>query len=196
MQDFLLRLRNWILKVAYPITTLIGDLHLPYTRKKITSVDYRIVTETIKPGMGIISRTNGELANLFIPGYWGHIGVYVGGRKIIEAVGSHGVREVDLIDFLFKKDEILLIEAAFADEEERLCAAEWVKEQVGKPYDHYFNRTNDAFYCSELYFQAYLKTMMNVPWKPPVTWGMVTVTPQDLADAPDVFRHVLRRPVI
>ena len=194
--SFWSRVRQFLLKTSRPLTSLIGKIHLPYTRKRITSRDYRALTAILKPGMGLVTRTNGEFSNLFIPGHASHAGNYCHDRMVVEATGK-GVVHTDLLDFAMTKDEIWVIRPRAATEEEMCAAADWTEKQIGDPYDLTFDPHNEAFYCSELFYQSYTKTMgaEKLGWEIPETWGMPTVVPQDLLDSPGVFECVLKLPL-
>ena len=156
---------------------------MPYSRKQITSQHYRLIKPMLAPGMAICTRTDGELANLFIPGFWSHAGIYVGDSTVVEAVGK-GVVKTDLIDFLLTKDAIIVKDPSFANKEQMKDAAEWALKQVGKPYDMYFDKLNEYFYCSELIWLGFELTMGEVPFtKLKTVWGEETVVPDDIANA-------------
>jgi len=191
--DFLPKLRIWILTIFYPILSRIGKVHMPFSRKKITSSHYREMTKLLRPGMGILTTTNGELANLLIPGKWSHIGGYYGNRRVIEAIGK-GVSETDLIDFVLTKDEILIIKPKFATKSQMKIAAEWMFWQMGKPYDINFADNNEAFYCSELYVESYVSQGFEIPWEVTKTFGVKNAVPQDFADNPNVWEVVKQFP--
>src|SRR3972149_1430648 len=102
-------LRNYLIKNSYILTQWLGNQHLPYTRKKMTSKNLYEALKILKPGYVLLSSKNGEYTNPFIPGDWKHAAMYygLGGKhpSVIEALGQ-GVVETNLIDFVLTKDAI------------------------------------------------------------------------------------------
>lgn len=185
--------RNWLLKAVYPLSSKVGTVHMPYSRKKIQSEHYRQITKVLRPGVGLLTLTYGELSNVLIPGYWSHVGAYCGHRCVVEAVGK-GVVETDLIDFALTKDEILVVKPTFATLEQMEISSAWMSKQIGKPYDMQFRSGEDAFFCSELYVQSYARQGIVIPWKVSTSFGVDTPIPQDIADFPEVWEVVAKFP--
>lgn len=193
------KIRRWILRAVYPISSRIGKVHMPFSRKKIRSKHYRQMTQLLEPGMGILTTTNGEFANAFIPGDWSHIGGYCGCidepglRWMVEAIGK-GVVETDLIDFSLTKDRIAIVKPKFATSEQMDFSGRWMHSQKGKPYDMQFASGHKAFYCSELYAESYVVQGIEIPWKVSETMGVKNPVPQDFFDNPDAWEIVAQYP--
>lgn len=124
-----------------------------------------------------------ELLGLAIPGPIDHIAIYVGpGPRCIEA-GPFGVRDFELAgdrwdaDAMFARRLIADSLYGIADptygrdlgEREPLIRAEVAaycarQLEAGKPYNVNFfdSQTEDAFYCSQLIYMAYLRHGINL----------------------------------
>lgn len=179
-------LRRTLLRIAFPVTQYIGKVHSPWSNRKLKSKHYHEVKAILRPGDAIVVQKSGELSNLFIPGFWGHVSMFCGFEGdmayVIEAVGK-GVVVTDLIDAIMSRDAVVVSRPRFATPEQSLAAAAWAKEQLGKEYDLFFNPKNDAFYCSELIWLAYQNTMGETPFTLRQTLGVNTVTPEDIVNA-------------
>jgi uncharacterized protein YycO len=159
-----------------------------------TDKDKMKIKNYAKPGMILLSATNYEVSNWFIPGFWTHssiIGPTVNWPKgqIIEAIGE-GVRRVSVNEFVDTHDYFHLLRPKFRSEPQMAEAAAYADLQVGKPYDErfYFTLTgNNAFSCSELCWWSYEKTYKHVgefsPFVPRLILGQYSVLPQDFSDA-------------
>lgn len=179
-------LRRTILRTTYPLTRYLGDVHAPWSRRKLTSEDYHEVRTLLRSGDVILLTKKGEFSNLLIPGYWGHAAMYCGiqgsAAYVVEAIGK-GVVKTDLIDTVLSRDALMICRPKYATPAQSNKASEWAKDQIGKDYDLFFNPNNDAFYCSELIWLAYQNTMGETPFTLRKTLGVDTVIPQDIANA-------------
>lgn len=187
MKDFLQRS---ILKIVSFCSKFMSKIHSPWTHKKMSAAHYHSIRFKINPGTVLLSQTDGEFSNLFIPGFWSHAAIVSENLTVIEAT-SHGVVETDLIDFIMKKDTVVALEPLFADADQMIQAMVVAKLQMGKSYDFELNRTDiEKFYCSELVYFAYDKAVQHSPFKLRTTLGRETVTPQDFFDAKKKFKQV------
>lgn len=181
-------MKAWIqlnlIKLVAWASPKVGKMHSPWAIKKIHAKDYRDFTMMFPDeGTILVSKTNGELGNLFIPDFWSHCALYTGAGTVIEAVG-HGVIETDLIDFMMKKDFIVALKPKFATVPQMSEAVRVARTQLGKPYDFSF-QTSDvkAFYCSELVQWSYNQVNKDIPFKTREVLGVMTVTPDDIVKA-------------
>lgn len=169
---------------------MISKIYIPYSRKKIKASHYHKIRYAIRPGMVLLSQTNGEFSNLFIPGFWSHAAIVMDNLQIVEAT-SNGVHKSDLIDFMMTKDSVCLLEPLFATEEQMIQAMITAQEQIGKPYDYSMNQSDiQKFYCSELVYFCYRQTVNQSPFTLRETFGRLTVTPQDFYNAKKKFKKV------
>jgi len=165
----------------YPALVWVGKTHLPFVKKKITAKHYREAKDCLKPGYVMLGKRHGEASNLLIPGYWPHAAIYVGANQVVEAVGE-GVRITDLIDFMLSRDEVAIFKPTFAEENILKLAAEWARQQVGKPYDFRFEMNNLAFYCAEIVYDAFSMFISNLPFKRQMCMGEELYIPDNIAD--------------
>ena len=187
----LTQIKNFLLVKWIHFTVIVSHLgskiYMPYSRKLITGKDYHELHNLMVPGMVLVSRSDGELGNIGIPGFWSHAAIVLDENRVVEAVTS-GVRVVDLVTFMMGKDYIEALLPKFATSAQMKVAVEKALEQVGKEYDFEF-ATSDIkkFYCSELVFYAYNFAVEYMPFIPREILGRLTVVPQDFPNADDKF---------
>ncbi len=183
-------IRTTLLRWSIPLTRWIGKVHAPFSKKRITSKDYYKIKELIRPGDVLLVRTRGEFTNLFIPSHYTHGAIISINDEVIEALGE-GVILKDLIDFLFSKDEVILLRAKFAAPSEALEACWFAERKIGKPYDYLFKPNNDSFYCFELIYAAYQHALKNnSSWKLRETLGTPTVIGDDFTNAKEKWEII------
>lgn len=191
------KLRTAVLNAAVPITKKLGALHMPFTHKRVTGRHVFSVLQHLKPGAVFVTRVDGEISNLLIPGDFTHAGMCVASGvsesacslfpsslvPVVEAVGR-GVVETDLISFMTSKDRVLLLYPTFATDEEMKKAADFAYSTIGTPYDYYFTPGSKAFYCSELCQHGYEVALgEKLTFTKRTTLGVKTVLPQDYVNA-------------
>jgi len=121
---------------------------------QIKGEHYRELTQLLKPGDVLIRRFEGYIDKIFIPGWWNHMGIYIGDDKqkkeqIVHAV-SEGVIQEDILNFL-RTDHVAILRIKKNHENLSKNAVEKAKQIVGKPYDFNFDFANcDSFSCTEL----------------------------------------------
>lgn len=171
-------MRKLLLNIASILSHWISKIHMPWSRKLITGNDVLLFMKHIEPGDILLTRSNGELSNIFVPGFWGHAAI-TGEDAIIEAT-TKGVHKSDPISFLMGKDYACALRPVFLDKAERSKAVEFSEDQIGKPYDYSFNTSNiTAFYCSELVYMAMKHARNQIPFKLRSILGQETVDPSD-----------------
>lgn len=184
--------RAKILSMALPISRAISKIHSPWNKKKITGQHITSIIPYLRPGAVLITRVNGELANLFIPGDYKHaaiVGPYqhsgdIRDMYVIEAT-THGVKQTDLISFMVSKDSLALLYPCFCDGIAMLEASDICKRQTGMAYDFKFEPNNNAFYCSELIQWAYADAISpdTVVFTKRKSLGIDTVLPVDFLNS-------------
>lgn len=176
-----MKLRIWLLNILTPIQKIMSKLGNP--EPKVSAHFTENIIKQLEDGDLLFSRENWKLTNLFVPGYWGHVATYRGG-KIIEAVGS-GVRQENVHRWFYQKDSIAVFRPILR-KELRGCIGAVCLAEVGRPYDYHFIADNKAFYCSELYVWAYNQFVgLDQQLYFERRWGAETSTPQDLYDIAD-----------
>jgi len=119
----------------------------------INGEDMRKVLDIIEPGDIIARRYRFFLSSMMVPGYWSHVGIYIGDNKIVHAVGE-GVIEEDILTFL-RTDCIAVLRPKRLGEKRIKKAIDFAKEEAKKntPYDYEFdfqNKRKYEFSCTEL----------------------------------------------
>jgi len=177
----------WFIKFIGWLGRKIGLVAMPFIKKQMTGRDYYEALKYVKPGMVFLTHVDGYLSNSFIPGFWKHAGIYCnhdGNTPCVIEATSDGVAETDLITFLMTKDVAAIFMPRFADFKTMKLAAHYARGLIGRPYDYEFQTDNEAFYCSEVIYYAYLKaTNGTTPFKLRETMGQQTAIPQDIANA-------------
>lgn len=145
----------WLLRLIRPITKLIAKVKIPWSVKKITGQDLYNLEGLLEPGDVILSKTNGHLSSLFVPGGYSHGAVYCGHNGlcpvVIEAIGE-GIGHQDLCTHLLSKDKILIMRPKLTDAQ-RLEVFNDSYNYVGLDYDLEFESNDQEFYCFELVAQ-------------------------------------------
>jgi len=138
----------------------------------LDETEVKELRDLLQPGDIILTRFNGYISNLFIPGYWTHASLYIGSvgerspyvtadlekiipdsTNIIEAISS-GVVFAHL-DKSTNADGIAVLRPHVSDDE-LASAMECAIQQMNKPYDYDFDCDTDSrIYCTELIYKSY-----------------------------------------
>jgi uncharacterized protein YycO len=133
----------------------VSKLHSPWSKKLICSHDYLTIIKEMRAGDILVSRTKGELGNLFIPEFFKHVAMVISSEFVIEAVSS-GVIKTHIFDFIRSKDYICLYRPISTIPQETIGnAVSMALSFLGLGYDYTFSTENKRFYCSELVAQSY-----------------------------------------
>lgn len=156
----------------------------------------------LRAGDILLEKTPFRLTDKLIPGYWGHVAIWLGSeqelidlsiwdhpavtpyhqeiradKQIIEALRG-GVTINSLHHFLNVDDLAILRPANFSPQTLSKILARAFR-QIGKPYDFNFDiETNDRIVCSELIYVSYA----NIQWPTQKTLGRFTVSPTHIAE--------------
>jgi uncharacterized protein YycO len=141
-------------KVSVPVAKFISKLHSPFSHKKISFIEYKAICAHMQPGDILLSRTSGELGNLFIPGKYKHVAIVVDSEFVVEATANHGVIKTHIFDFCRTKDYISLVRPSVMGQSKQV-ASERALFLVGASYDFLFSEADSSYYCSELVDYAY-----------------------------------------
>lgn len=167
----------------------LSKVYFPFSRKLITAEQFRDIELLCQPGDVLLTRTRGEVSNVFIPGFWSHVALVKDKHSVIEAITS-GVQQTDLAEFCFRRDYIQLLQPQF-NKATRGLSAVFAESAVGKEYDYRFQGDTEAFYCSELVFWSYAEACRRTDDKFPLKYrrrfGYDTYTPQDVSKDAYVF---------
>jgi hypothetical protein len=137
-----------------------------------TVIDAKIVARLmseIKPGDILLSHERQRLTSIFIRGFYDHAAIVSHRGTVIEAVGDKfirqddgtmknigGVREVDLEEWLYKKDFVAVIRAKIHPFIVARASENSIS-YLGCNYDYVFSHNNFKIYCSELVYLCYVK---------------------------------------
>jgi hypothetical protein len=126
-----------------------GDTHY-----KVKGEEARVILDKLKKGDILLARYDRYVSSWFIPGFYTHVALYIGDKKVIHAV-TKGVKEDDILSLL-RCDYICVLRPRGVTDEEVNRAVKTAKGFVGLKYDFIFNNeTDDRLYCSELVQKAY-----------------------------------------
>lgn len=109
---------------------------------------YRDIRKVIRAGDILIRRFERYVDKWYIPGWWNHGGVYIGGKKeqVVHAV-AEGVVLEDFLNFM-RTDHLIILRPPEGMLKEGLKRARGI---VGKEYDFFLDFENhDRFSCTEL----------------------------------------------
>lgn len=158
---------NWRFKKPYRCSKLVGDNNIPMFVQK---------------GDIILSYSSGFLTNLFIPGPYTHVGMFLSDLSIVESTPTKGVKVSSLDDFLKNKDKIIVLRSRKNLTDDQLQAVcEVALSKVDLPYDFEFDFSvseNKAFYCSELIWFSY-SSVVDFDFTTRKILGEYTISPSD-----------------
>ena len=123
---------------------VVAKFHMPFNHKKMTELDCLKVINLMQDGDILLSKTNGELSNVFLEEY-SHAGI-VNKSMIFEAV-TGGTKVTDPMFFLSRKDGVILLRPRFKVEINDLNY--FLHENLNKAYDFEFEDRDGQFYCYE-----------------------------------------------
>jgi uncharacterized protein YycO len=153
--------RRIILQTIYPLSRFVGGVHWPFVKHAITEQHVDHALRLCLPGDIMTTYTCGHLTNLFIPGDEKHLAI-CSSVRVVEAIAD-GVQAISLRKFMKGKDRVKLFRPRFCSRVEAFLASEWAFGMVGSSYDYLFEIGIRAFYCAELGYMAYEKTLKNPP---------------------------------
>lgn len=155
-------MKSFILWLLTPIQKF-----LQRAGRQETRMTYQQVSDVlllIKQGDIVLSFEYGRPTSILIKGFFDHAAIVTSKLTIMEAVGDRwvdnknigGVREVDLEEWLYKKDYVAVIRPSYKDGDltNKLAAAAALYYK-GKGYDYKFERGDESVYCSELEYLCY-----------------------------------------
>jgi len=165
MQSLIASIKYNLLLLLKPVQKFMQRLGRHETVIDRKTVDYLL--SVIKEGDILLSHENQRLTNLFIKGFYDHAAIVSSKMTVVEAVGDiwtmkngrleniGGVREIDLEEWLFKKDFVCVIRVLSLDENKIKYAAANSLSHIGKSYDYTFSSKGENLYCSELVYVCY-----------------------------------------
>ena len=174
---------------SYVVGNTIGLFHGSTNRKQNAD----ILKSVLQPFDLVLMKSPHHLTDQFIPGYFGHVGIWLGydfaaqlnkgtsekdsikGKAMAEALRS-GVKISTLRDFA-DGDIFLIIRPQNLTPQLKTGMIENIRKQLNKGYDFSFDiESPESITCTELVFLAY----DFVEWETRYTWSRVTISPDDL----------------
>jgi len=152
--------RNILFSIFEMMGSDIADLKIPFVKapkapKRVRPEVIENIRKKLQPGDVFVTRHDDALSNLFLPGFWPHSALWLGGEDadILEAK-KDGVLYRELIETL-QVDAFTVIRPKLTpDQIER--ALERASSHAGKLYDFIFDfRTTDRLVCTEVIYRAY-----------------------------------------
>lgn len=169
--------------------------------KNISSTEKDDITSNLKPLDLMLEKTPFRLTDQFIPGYYGHVAIWVGdekdlreldlwdhpaikkyqkeiqnGKRIIEALRP-GV-QINTFDHFLNIDDLLILRdfnLTLQQKKEFLVRA---FEQIGKDYDFNFDvETDSKIVCSEIVYVVF----HDITWPTKKALGRYTISPDNVA---------------
>ena len=183
-------LYNTVYAGSYVVGNTIGLFHQPTNRKQ----NAELLRSVLQPFDIVLMKSPHHLTDQFIPGYFGHVGIWLGselaaqlkgetsvkdslkGRAMVEVLRS-GVKISTLRDFA-DGEIFLIIRPTQLSDQLKTDILNNTRKQLGKDYDFNFDiESPEAITCTELVYLAY----DFVDWKTRYTWSRFTLSPDDLA---------------
>lgn len=158
-----MKILNRILLFLKPIQIFMQRLGRKETI--ITSNQVSDIQKLIQRGDILLSYEAQRFTSFFIKGNFDHAAIVTSRYSVMEAVGDMyangnnfgGVREVDLEEWLYKKDHVAVIRPVYKDITVNIYAAANSFFYKGLGYDYGFRLGAELVYCSELVYLCYEK---------------------------------------
>jgi len=156
----------------------------------------------LKAGDILLEKTPFRLTDKLIPGYWGHVAIWVGTESELKKLGiwNHPVVkqhhdaiknaqlvvealrtgvELNPLRQFMNVDDLAVLRHSKITKQQRADTIIRSLRQVGKAYDFNFDiESNDRIVCSELIYVAY----SDVNWPTQATLGRHTISPTHVAN--------------
>jgi Permuted papain-like amidase enzyme, YaeF/YiiX, C92 family len=183
-----MNIRASLLEISIPIGKAIAKVHRPECI--INSKNYLDMEEKLRDGDVLMSRTDWEVSNSFIPGAMKHAAIYVKG--FVYESTTKGVRKITLAEFVFKKDEVRAcrpISPILSLDE----GIKFLEDQMNEPYDYGFMwQGSSSWYCSKYVYYFYCHAIPGFEklFELREVFGEPTIKPIDYWLAIRVFERV------
>ena len=155
-------LKYVLLGLLIPVQKLLQRMGRRETVMTKSIVD--TIMSSAAPGDILLSYESQRWTSIFIKGFYDHAAIVSSKGTIVEAVGDKwisqndslinigGVREMDLEEWLYKKDFVALVKV---DHAASFIAGMNALKYIGKDYDYYFSLGEEKIYCSELPYMCW-----------------------------------------
>lgn len=181
---------NVVNTVAETLVTLM-DVQVPTTTKPVPQSRIDEMMSVLKPG-DIIMQSNDSfpgwqvIEKIAVNADYGHVMMYEGDGKFIHSTSGPGVQRLDLAEYMKgARINLEVVRPDYKTEEDRDSALNYMRSQIGKPYDSSFVKEDESrHYCSELITHALSKmpNPIDVPAKK--VFGKEIIAPDAFQDVP------------
>ncbi len=159
------------------------------------------LSSQLKAGDILLEKTPFRLTDKLIPGYWGHVAIWIGSEAELKKLGiwNHPVVkkyhqqikssqlvaealragvELNSLNQFMNVDDLAILRKNKLDDKTRAETVIRALRQIGKAYDFNFDiETNDKIVCSELIYVSFTETK----WPTEATLGRHTISPSNIA---------------
>jgi len=152
--------RNIVFSIFEMMGSDIAELKIPLVKpprakKRVTDKVRAEIKPHLKPGDIFVTRHDDAMSNLFLPGFWPHAALWLGGEDydFLEAK-KDGVLLRDMQETLEVDAFVVLRPKLSIDEMEQALTS--VRSHAGKLYDFIFDfSTADRLVCTEVVYRCY-----------------------------------------
>jgi uncharacterized protein YycO len=138
----------------YNLIHYLGDLLIHRSGNYLTKKDLKQARSHFKCGDLVLVGGLRLLSSSIINGPVTHALIYLGAHRFIHAT-SQGVSLIKLKSVFKDYDTLMILRHPDMNKTQSKVVLQFLKEQLGKPYDFEFSNAEDRFYCSDLAYQAY-----------------------------------------
>ncbi|MEA9357067.1 YiiX/YebB-like N1pC/P60 family cysteine hydrolase [Bacteriovorax sp. PP10] len=168
---------------------------------KISRREKAHIKENMKPLDILLEKTPFRLTDKFIPGFYGHVAIWVGNEDELKALGvwdnpvvkpyqeaikdGHFIIEalrpgvqINTLDHFLNIDDLLVLRDPSLTDEQRKEFLVRAFAQIGKDYDFNFDvETDKKIVCSEIVYVVF----HNIDWPTEKALGRFTISPDNVA---------------
>lgn len=164
----------------------------------MTAEKVNAILKLAKPGRILLSHEDNRPSNLLIKGYWDHAAIICRDGFVMEAVGDQfdddgknigGVREVDLEQWLYQKDDVCLIDERNSSDTTKSLAGANSFSFKGLGYNYAFNLLDvRKMFCSGLVWHCW--HIENPLFMSSILKRSSTIIPQDFFNVAKANVHL------
>ncbi len=173
---------------------------------KLTALDAQqrqTLADKLQPLDILLEKTPFRLTDKTIPGYWGHVGIWIGNQNDLEKLGiwdhplvkpyQQGIRnekrhiieallpgvQINTLGHFLNIDDLAVLRPVDISRQEKKLAVLRAFSQLGKDYDYNFDvETDKRIVCSEIAYVVFNK----YPWETENILGRATISPDNVAN--------------
>lgn len=184
---------SFIYSFVYDGSYIVGNTIGLFYKKTDREKNAKLLGPELRPFDIVVMKSPHHLTDQFIPGYFGHVGIWLGndlasklthkpakddeskGRSMVEVLRS-GVKISTLREFC-DGDIFLIIRPTRLIENQKKTILVNVSKQLKKDYDFNFDiESPESITCTELVYLTY----DFIDWQIRYTWSRYTLSPDDL----------------